>query len=443
MTRNNTTDRQSMPGPARPTKSPLRRRFIISIGMMLLPFLVLTATGYLLFQSVIASFEEIKEEALDELLPVMRIQLLMHKAVMPPNDYLIHGDRREHAQFLRLSAEVDAAFEGALRLPFKLDEEKRLIRELHKAWTGSRQKGERLFSYAVRPADRRAVRAMELFDASIDETDRLFQAFISTIDQELHDEQKKVAATRRAILLLIAAILLLGLVLTLATGIVLARSVLNPVRALEQGVERFTAGQYSHRVAVADNHEFGHLAAAFNEMAEAIERNARELEELSLRDGLTGLSNRRAFGLRLSDETARARRYQGVYSFLMIDIDHFKAVNDKYGHQAGDDVLQAVAATVSEQIRAVDFAARYGGEEFAVLLPHTTGANGIVVAERIRRAIEALPLPITDGVTARVTVSIGVASFPDNAETGEKLVQAADNALYQAKEAGRNKVSRA
>ncbi|MDP9109075.1 MAG: sensor domain-containing diguanylate cyclase, partial [Pseudomonadota bacterium] len=164
-----------------------------------------------------------------------------------------------------------------------------------------------------------------------------------------------------------------------------------------------------------------------------LERALQRLEVVSATDALTGLQNRRAFEQRIRQEFDRARRYHLSMSFLMLDVDYFKVYNDTHGHQAGDRVLHQVARTLQGRARGQDVLARFGGEEFAVILP-STGRNGaLVLAERYRQAIEAMGL-------AGVTVSIGVATLDDTMQSTDELVGAADQALYLAKGAGRNKV---
>lgn len=163
--------------------------------------------------------------------------------------------------------------------------------------------------------------------------------------------------------------------------------------------------------------------------------------ELSLRDPLTGLANRRHFRSVLEREIDRVARSGEAALLLMLDIDHFKEVNDTYGHQAGDMVLQAVAQTLTTCVRPMDTLARYGGEEFAVVLPACQGPFGQVVAERIRRAVEATVVQVTPGKELRVTISIGGAFALQWVRSTTTLwTDRADLQLYRAKAAGRNRV---
>lgn len=156
-------------------------------------------------------------------------------------------------------------------------------------------------------------------------------------------------------------------------------------------------------------------------------------------DGLTGLYNRRAFMSRLGEAVAYASRHGTDLSLLMLDADHFKQVNDRHGHPAGDRVLRFIAETVRLNLRESDAAGRYGGEEYVVLLPHTPLSGAQIVAERIRAFCSASSIPLSSGGIT-VTVSVGVASLSAGCQRAEDLVATADAALYEAKRSGRNRV---
>lgn len=165
-----------------------------------------------------------------------------------------------------------------------------------------------------------------------------------------------------------------------------------------------------------------------------------ELERLAQTDFLTGLSNRRHFIGLAEKELTRTRRYGGPLSVLMIDLDHFKKINDTYGHSNGDLVLQGFATRCIGALRQVDIVGRFGGEEFAVILPQTDEAQAVEVAERLRQAIQNAEIPLEHGLPIRFTVSIGIASLGDEVTNLDTLLNWADSALYDAKNAGRNQV---
>ena len=174
--------------------------------------------------------------------------------------------------------------------------------------------------------------------------------------------------------------------------------------------------------------------------AVAARRELHAAQELARHDELTHLYTRRAMGDILADETARAARYGRQLSLLMMDFDHFKDVNDRHGHVVGDEVLAGFADVLRRHARRGDLPARLGGDEFAVLLPQTGVAHAFIVAERVRKAVEALPLGRAAALP--VTVSVGAASFRGKAiEEAAELVREADEALYRAKAEGRNRVA--
>jgi diguanylate cyclase (GGDEF)-like protein len=165
-----------------------------------------------------------------------------------------------------------------------------------------------------------------------------------------------------------------------------------------------------------------------------------EIEEVNRRaetDALTGLANRRRFDESLQRELSHSDRFGQPVSLVLVDIDHFKTVNDTHGHEAGDAVLRAVARMLADGVRGVDVCARFGGEEMAILLPQTTAAGAFELADRLRRRIAGRPIRHNES-DITVTASFGVASYPDVVPVRDGLFQAADAALYSAKHDGRN-----
>lgn len=167
-----------------------------------------------------------------------------------------------------------------------------------------------------------------------------------------------------------------------------------------------------------------------------------ELERLSVTDRLTDLYNHGYFQQRLEEELKRSDRFGHPLSLIMLDIDDFKEFNDTHGHPRGDAILKAVASVISSNLRDMDIAARYGGEEFVLVLPETDCAGATAVAERIRAGIEEISIDVR-GTSSGRTVSIGVASFPVHAEGPQRLLEVADQAMYRAKRAGKNRVETA
>ena len=176
-----------------------------------------------------------------------------------------------------------------------------------------------------------------------------------------------------------------------------------------------------------------HMLKAVADQA-AVAVNKAQLWDMAVTDSLTGLYVRRYFMVKLQEEIHRAERYNKVLSVIMADLDHFKAVNDTYGHPAGDRVLEAIGKYLRKSIRDVDILARYGGEEFVFLLPDTDKDAAFCLAERLRAGLERLPV---NGLPTP-TLSLGIASYPSDATRLDEIIRLADAALYEAKQAGRN-----
>jgi len=205
-----------------------------------------------------------------------------------------------------------------------------------------------------------------------------------------------------------------------------------------QGVLYF----YRHDRDVFLPEEIGLLTTLSYLAAGALE-NARlhaRMVTLAATDTLTGLSNRRTFDERFKAEFLRSQRFDKPFALALLDIDHFKYVNDTWGHAAGDAVLKALARILKKQTRDVDIVARYGGEEFTAILPESDEGKAQAIVERIRRAVATTPFRLPGGEAITVTVSIGVACYPSRAADANQMLEGADQAMYQAKQTGRNRV---
>ncbi len=272
-------------------------------------------------------------------------------------------------------------------------------------------------------------------------------AIVVEVDQDKAFAQ--VQRLQRLTLLVAGSMLaLLGL-----CAYLLALTIVRPLRQLSQGADRVAAGDLQVDLPVRNRSEAGYLTQVFNHMVAKLRQNReqlakvnaelqdknQELHLLSITDPLTGLFNRKHLMETLAAEVIRSLRHKHSFALLIIDIDHFKRINDTYGHQKGDEVLHCLAQAFQKSIRDCDYVARYGGEEFIILLPETGRRGAIEAAERIRTRAGKESVGLEEE-SISVTVSIGISLFPDNGADIKTVIQQADKALYAAKDSGRNMI---
>jgi len=245
---------------------------------------------------------------------------------------------------------------------------------------------------------------------------------------------RQVTRLRNVTALIVAALLVAVGLLAYFLGLLITR----PLDRLTAAAAKVARGDLDVHLPVVGGGELGYVTEVFNDMVARLRESRRELERLSVTDDLTGLYNRRYLMETLANEMRRSRRLDHPCALLIADVDHFKEYNDAYGHLAGDEALARIAAVLRETTRDVDCAARYGGEEFVVLMPETNAVGAMETAQRIRTLLADDEL-----VGAKLSVSIGVAQFPEDGDAPEALLARADAALYRAKREGRDRVLRA
>ena len=420
-------------------KISLRQRLSLGLGTMLMPLLLLAVGALFSFENALDSFQKQDNVGREELFPLAGLEgQILEIAVVAsadesnlitPEEYQLKRQVIENhlTMLLEFSREKPAQYNA--------------VREIQRDW----QQITTLCQRIIAPVDPQPLtNSREL-------KDQLRQQLKTTL-QEIQQLNYRLIAfqndanlvhaelVRAQVRQLVTLISLLALGLAVLFAYTLSQSITAPLQSLEAGVEKLSMGDLSHRIVLETEDEFGHLAEMFNLMALKLERSQQDLSRLATLDELTEVYNRREFNRLLAVETERSQRNNQIVSLIMLDIDHFKQLNDTFGHQAGDLALYEVAQRLKREVRPGDIVCRYGGEEFAIILPATTRTDSMAIAERIRAALVQQPVILPSQQRIEMTASLGVAAFPEHATTKEHLIKKADQALYTAKHSGRNRV---
>lgn len=412
----------------------LRTRFLVTIGAMFIPLIAIALGSGIFLRHAADALNRAVEQPVYKLQATSRLQQQIRHAHALVREYAATGRPALHAQFESDARTVENSFAEILDKPFPASGEFQLLTETRREWQDSVRTAGLFFAAAPsRAVSHQLDRQISRILVSLDQVHETYYG-------EIGAQRARIDEAETRFLLIIAVTVGLGLIGAIAGAVWLARSVLIPLREFEKGMAHFARDDLSYRFTPDQEDEIGQLAREFNSMAERLMEHRSKLEELSVRDGLTGLYNRREFDKRLQEEMQRSRRYNHPFCLILIDVDRFKNVNDRYGHQAGDEVLIAVGDLVQLNVRPVDVVCRYGGEELAVILSETNEKGALIVAERIRRTVAESMTATPHGDTIQVTVSIGLAAFPRDGDTPAQIIKAADEALYAAKQEGRNLV---
>ncbi|MGE0665796.1 MAG: diguanylate cyclase [Sphingomonadales bacterium] len=414
-------------------------RYWIGMAMVLsiMPVAIAAGAGYLLLKhGVLAPFKDVIVREQEQVGAIQRLQLFLHEIEAPVDIYINDANPGEPAAYRHLRGEIELAF-AKLSHIFKTDPEVlSLVIRAREDWSGADQIGAEIMSAPRPPGDSQAEKRMEAFASRISAAaDKLGAANARLRDDLDQDYAQALHAYERSewIAGIAAGIALLCVVAGVVT---ISRMLLANVDRLVEGANRFAEGDRDYRIQIAVPRELRKVADEFNRMIERIQDAEIALENVAQRDALTGLLNRRTFNGTLQEALARRARRLEPFSLCILDLDHFKKVNDTYGHAAGDEILRVVSRVMQTELREIDKVFRLGGEEFAALLPGVHLEGAVASAERLRLRI-ASELVHIDGHRVSLTVSAGVvegAQFSD----AETLVRQADKALYRAKADGRN-----
>lgn len=416
-------------------------RFWVALGMViaLVPLALSAAGGYfLLNRGVIEPFHDVTFRQRKQVEPAQQLRIMIWEAVPPIDEFVEEGNPVHIPTYRSLRAQIEAGFATLIDNLQGEPTAQALLKRTRDDWTAADHDATELIS-VVRPAD----------DAAHIETLQRFHGRIAAATDKLAAVYKQIAADinddhNTAVLFYERSLWIAGIagavsLVTIALGVsIIGRILSGSVDRLVNGAIRFAEGDRSHRIDVEVPPELHRVAEEFNHMIGRIHESEAALDELAHKDSLTGLSNRRAFDESLPHIHARVQRHGERAALLTLDIDHFKRINDAFGHAGGDEVLRAIAEAMTQNVRPFDKVFRIGGEEFAVLLPRADAAKGLEIAERLRETIASTPVKFNDEMIS-ASVSIGVAEITGPSDQAH-LMEQVDDALYRAKSAGRNRV---
>lgn len=358
--------------------------------------------------------------------------------MIPVDEFVGNGNARSLDSYRSLRAQIESGFADLVEAVAGEAAILTLVERARENWTAADGYATALFSVPTEAGNRRTVEMMQRFHGKIVATSDRLEAVYQQLAGEIQKDYEVAALSYERSIWLAGIAGALSL-LALAGGVLLIGRILGAsVDRLVDGAVRFAEGDRNHRIQVQVPPELHRVAEEFNHMIGRIHESEEALAKLALLDSLTSLGNRRAFETAFAETWARVQRFDEPCCLMAIDIDHFKCINDTYGHAAGDEVLRVMAAVMKRNIRPFDVAFRVGGEEFAVVMPNTTVDVARKVAERLRQEIESTSVPFQSDAI-HLTISIGVAQGSN--EMDQKLfAESADIALYEAKSVGRNRV---
>lgn len=425
-------------------KTSLNQRLRLGLGTMFVPLLMLATGAIISFEGALGRFDRGENVGREALFPLAHVEgLLLDLNVVASPVELSHSLTWEEYQ--QKSQAIKTSLARLLEFSHQDPHQLSSVQEIQRKWQRISQLCQQILDPSVAQSGKglshsARIELQEQLKMILQDVQRLNYRLIAFQNDA---NVNHAEAVRKDVRQLIAMIFGLALAIAVLFAYGLSRSITVPLKSLEDGVEKLGKGDLSHRISLAADDEFSHLAATFNLMAAKLEQSQKDLYRLATLDGLTEVYNRREFNRWLRVEVEKSQRNSEQVSLIMVDIDHFKQLNDAYGHQAGDLALCEVAQLLQREVRPGDIVCRYGGEEFAVILPKTNCDDSVAIADRIRLAIakEAIILPSLQQI--EMTASLGVATFPAHAKTKERLIKQADQALYDAKASGRNRVHQA
>ncbi len=415
-------------------------RFWIMVGMLLAitPVAAAAVGGFVLLNTgVIGSFQDIADRQRTEIVPAQRIGLRLWDVATSVDEFVENGNALDQASFRAARTAIEADLASLVANVGEDDGSRALAVSAQQDWNSATDLGRELISVRRPAGDQTVAEQIERFDGAVRAASDKLESLIERLEADVGSDQQNADRTYERALWL-AAIAAGVCLLTIAGGVVLIGRVMSAsVDRLVDGALRFAEGDRSHRIDIRIPPELRRVADEFNRMISKIHAFEDMLSERALKDALTGLPNRRAFDEAMERNWYRLQQFGDDFAVLMLDVDHFKRVNDSYGHAAGDEVLRKVAETLAQQLRTAHPVFRTGGEEFAVIVPSARTADALVIAERLRAAVKLVAMPVA-GDEVGVTISVGITDSR-GCNSAEEMLQVADAALYRAKGSGRDR----
>ena len=415
--------------------SSLRHQIMLASFSMLLPLIILAGAGYYIYLSTVESFDAVLDDVFLQVLPTGELRELLFQISLPVTNHLISSNQEERNKYEKLKTHLDILYTDLLGI---MDESagstnKRILQRSYEHWQAAEVHANRLVLFRDQISEQEATDLFNQFDEHLAMSIDRIVIFQHNTNQDIIDKRNKVAQQLENVQFLSVLSIVAALLVAMLIVYFFIRNVVAPLQIIEMGAEKFGEGDFHYRLHINSRNELGKLASTFNSMAD-------KLEEIATRDSLTGLLNKKEILRILEAELERAKRHANNLSVMMLDLDYFKTINDTYGHQAGDMVLISAASLIEKHVRGIDYVGRYGGEEILIVLPATTEIEAVEIAERIRRSLASTPMAVSESKYIDLTVSIGIADYPTDGEEQRTLLAHADQALYQAKGAGRNQV---
>jgi diguanylate cyclase (GGDEF)-like protein len=382
------------------------------------------------------------------------LSLSVLQLLMPANDYLSTGNKTEKEKFVELDAKVTQIL-GTVNKEIPHD------MEIHRILKENVRKIEDFSNKILSLGNPVGSHVGDIMMYEMDKIGNQTVEFIREYNNKQHEELDALYARSGHNIKIINIVTILGGLILVLSGLAMVyyfnENFKKPIEKLNRGFRGVSHGRWNH-VALDQNDELSDLAREFNSMIERMSSSYEELENevrarttelselnkrleaLAITDGLSGLYNHRYFYERYHQEYNRALRYNRYLSLFMIDIDHFKQYNDTNGHLAGDKVISKVAKILLNESRKSDIVCRYGGEEFVIISPELDEKQALAFAEKLREAVEKFKFTNEHSQPkGSVSVSIGIGVFPGISTGPETLLKKTDEAMYQAKRAGRNR----